>query len=549
MVVTKGPEFESPAEVARPGPPGRAGGDVDRGLVRLRGARIAVLRPGGRAARAPDRRGGGQPLRPGGSSWSAGPRTTDGAAARVLRGRAVGLGLDGPARELANDQELRPAGILPGDPSLYPRSLADLYGPAATGDGPDRARRLDAELAAHGIAAGLPSGFEGRIFVRPAAGGERGLPGGPLRHLRPAADVGDFGGGAVDRHGAERHVLPSCSSTGPRASARPSSPARGCPGSLAPGDFRPMLLRRGLARPVGHPVVLHRGRTAVHLLRRPRQPRPARPARAPGERAPLRASRWLRPPSRDRRRERRGTDRPLPGRLLPCWWWPGWPRLSGPTTRPGPWRQARAADLAARPLVVRWSGWGPGPRPPSGWRPSSSLARSPAGLVAASYVAFAGCVAVARPAGCAPGQLRVLRHARHAAPTGAPRRLDAGPRRGRRRRWPSPPPAGRTGSRCCCPATWPGTWRCSAWSAVGACLAGWPRGPHAPWRGPPLAAARRAGHPAVSLADALVERAVGFLESRLSRRSFVNRSRLRGQRRGRRVGARPGAAARHRLRR
>lgn len=39
------------------------------------------------------------------------------------------IGLDGPARESANDSELLDAGIRPGDPSLYPSSLEDLYGP------------------------------------------------------------------------------------------------------------------------------------------------------------------------------------------------------------------------------------------------------------------------------------------------------------------------------------------------------------------------------------------------------------------------------------
>ena len=39
------------------------------------------------------------------------------------------VGLDGPERESDNDAELRAAGILPGDPSLYPTSLEDLYGP------------------------------------------------------------------------------------------------------------------------------------------------------------------------------------------------------------------------------------------------------------------------------------------------------------------------------------------------------------------------------------------------------------------------------------
>lgn len=39
------------------------------------------------------------------------------------------VGIDGPARESANDQELLDAGVLPGDPSLYPTSIEDLYGP------------------------------------------------------------------------------------------------------------------------------------------------------------------------------------------------------------------------------------------------------------------------------------------------------------------------------------------------------------------------------------------------------------------------------------
>jgi hypothetical protein len=39
------------------------------------------------------------------------------------------VGIDGPARESANDRELLDAGIRPGDPSLYPTSIEDLYGP------------------------------------------------------------------------------------------------------------------------------------------------------------------------------------------------------------------------------------------------------------------------------------------------------------------------------------------------------------------------------------------------------------------------------------
>ncbi|HXX91155.1 MAG TPA: hypothetical protein VEI83_13135 [Acidimicrobiales bacterium] len=44
--------------------------------------------------------------------------------------------LDGPARESANDAALIRAGILPGDPSLYPRSLEDVFqGTAVRGAG------------------------------------------------------------------------------------------------------------------------------------------------------------------------------------------------------------------------------------------------------------------------------------------------------------------------------------------------------------------------------------------------------------------------------
>jgi hypothetical protein len=42
------------------------------------------------------------------------------------RGRGEGS-LDGPAREAAADEVLQAAGILPGDPSLYPRTLDDVF--------------------------------------------------------------------------------------------------------------------------------------------------------------------------------------------------------------------------------------------------------------------------------------------------------------------------------------------------------------------------------------------------------------------------------------
>jgi hypothetical protein len=46
---------------------------------------------------------------------------------------AADPGLDGPAREVANDGALRAAGIFPGDPSLYPRSIEDVFPFTVTG--------------------------------------------------------------------------------------------------------------------------------------------------------------------------------------------------------------------------------------------------------------------------------------------------------------------------------------------------------------------------------------------------------------------------------
>jgi hypothetical protein len=50
------------------------------------------------------------------------------------RSRAFGDGLDGPARESANDDELLAAGIHPGHHSLYPHSLDDVFRPVDVAD-------------------------------------------------------------------------------------------------------------------------------------------------------------------------------------------------------------------------------------------------------------------------------------------------------------------------------------------------------------------------------------------------------------------------------
>jgi hypothetical protein len=135
VVVTKGPDMEIPGEVAAQAPPGlpvvmstEAWGDYE-----VPGSPFFVLIDG-----------------------ESGRRIGEGVAnhfhqvvdlvrraesdARVFaigsRSRGYADGLDGPERELDNDGELIKAGIMPGDPSLYPSSLDEIYGRS----GPAQAR-------------------------------------------------------------------------------------------------------------------------------------------------------------------------------------------------------------------------------------------------------------------------------------------------------------------------------------------------------------------------------------------------------------------------
>jgi hypothetical protein len=103
-----------------------------------------------------------------------------------------------------------------------------------------------ATLQAHGIAAPLPSGFEGRIFVRPVTG-----PGVPysVAHFANFAlpdDVADFGGGAVTLMGPS-NVFVVLFEYGPESLGRRLFARQGMPRALTTDDFRPILLRRGLA--------------------------------------------------------------------------------------------------------------------------------------------------------------------------------------------------------------------------------------------------------------------------------------------------------------
>jgi hypothetical protein len=102
-----------------------------------------------------------------------------------------------------------------------------------------------ATLRAHGIEARLPTGFEGRIFVRPAVG--EGVPY-PVAHFANFAlpqQVADFGGGAVNLMGG-RDIFAVLFEYGPESVGRRLFARQGMPRALTPADFRPYVLRRGL---------------------------------------------------------------------------------------------------------------------------------------------------------------------------------------------------------------------------------------------------------------------------------------------------------------
>ncbi len=102
-----------------------------------------------------------------------------------------------------------------------------------------------AVLRAHGITATLPSGFEGRIFIRPTIGREVPYPVANFATFALPADVGDFGSGAVNLMGSA-DIFATLFEYGPESLGKPLFARQGMPRSLSATDFRPYVLRRGL---------------------------------------------------------------------------------------------------------------------------------------------------------------------------------------------------------------------------------------------------------------------------------------------------------------
>jgi hypothetical protein len=107
-------------------------------------------------------------------------------------------------------------------------------------------------LRAHGIEAPLPTGFEGRIFVRPTIGAEITYPVAHFSTFALPTEVGDFGGGAVNLMGVG-DIFATLFEYGPESLGQPLFARQGMPRALGGADFRPYVLRRGLGGPSGTP--------------------------------------------------------------------------------------------------------------------------------------------------------------------------------------------------------------------------------------------------------------------------------------------------------
>jgi hypothetical protein len=102
-------------------------------------------------------------------------------------------------------------------------------------------------LSAHGIAAHLPAGFEGRVFRRTPPGPDVAAHL-PVAHFATFAlppGIGDFGNGAVTVMGTD-DVFVVLFEYGPESVGTALFARQGMPTNLEPGHFSTITLRRGL---------------------------------------------------------------------------------------------------------------------------------------------------------------------------------------------------------------------------------------------------------------------------------------------------------------
>jgi hypothetical protein len=103
-----------------------------------------------------------------------------------------------------------------------------------------------AQLNAQGIGVRLPTGFEGRIFQRASSAGAVAYPVAHFATFPIPADTADFGGG-VPAGMAPTDIFAVLFQYGPESLGQALFARSGMPRTLAPDDFRPYTLRRGVA--------------------------------------------------------------------------------------------------------------------------------------------------------------------------------------------------------------------------------------------------------------------------------------------------------------
>jgi hypothetical protein len=101
-----------------------------------------------------------------------------------------------------------------------------------------------ATIRAHGIAARLPNGFEGRIFVRPPTIG-RTYPVAQFATFPIPDDIGDFGSGGVTLM-STNDVFATLFEYGPESVGTALFARQGRPAALSTDHFTPSILRRAL---------------------------------------------------------------------------------------------------------------------------------------------------------------------------------------------------------------------------------------------------------------------------------------------------------------
>jgi hypothetical protein len=100
-------------------------------------------------------------------------------------------------------------------------------------------------LTASGIEVALPAGWEGRIFRRASTGLTRAYPVAHLATFPLSADMADFGGAVPETMGST-DIFAVLFEYGPESLGTALFARPRLPQPLAPSDFRPYTLRRGV---------------------------------------------------------------------------------------------------------------------------------------------------------------------------------------------------------------------------------------------------------------------------------------------------------------